>query len=360
MDGWSYKTVKSHPPAAHPNCQFSKTDVKERVEHMLDHVKVQAEHTEGRITETFQKLHWFLQEEEKARVSALRREEKIKSKRMRRNMEDLRGAIGALSNTIRATEQEVRGNNVSFLRNYRTAETRIQESLRLDDPQEFFGDLIDVPKHLGNLSSLTWTKMKETISSTPVILDPNTAHPHLVLSEDLTSVRYGKRQKVPKNPERVDYYRCVLGSEGFRSGSHLWDVDVGDNSHWGLGMAAWLDYRKKDIRSGLWMIKLERDGYSAMSPSDKTRLPQVRRRLRKVRVHLRCGRGTLSFFDLESGAHIHTFTFIFKNTLYPYFSNGNRSPLRVLPASSSTKIPPLILMVLLLTMAVLLSALIMI
>uniref|UniRef100_A0A3B4WYV9 RING-type domain-containing protein n=1 Tax=Seriola lalandi dorsalis TaxID=1841481 RepID=A0A3B4WYV9_SERLL len=74
-----------------------------------EHIKVQAQHTERQIKEQFKKLHQFLEEEEEARITALREEEKQKSWRMKRKMEALSREIAALSHTVRATEDDILG-----------------------------------------------------------------------------------------------------------------------------------------------------------------------------------------------------------------------------------------------------------
>ncbi|CAJ1050847.1 E3 ubiquitin-protein ligase TRIM35-like [Xyrichtys novacula] len=301
--------------------------VKENCDQTAEYIQVQARNTERQIQEQFRKLHQFLKEEEEARLSALREEAKRKSKVMKEKTEGLSREIAALSETIRVTQDRIKADDVSFMHDYNAAVSRVQQRPLQADPELVSGALIDQAKHLSNLSLNTWKKMKKIVSHSAVTLDPNSAHPDLVLSQDLTSLYCGERQRLPNNPERFDSCISVLGSEGFNSGTHSWCVMVRGSPTWILGVAAESVRRKGDvaIKSGLWRILFHRNKYTAWSPTGpeaETGALLSVKNLSCIRVELDYDRGMLSFHNNENNTHLHTFTQPFTEKMFPYFNTN--------------------------------------
>ncbi|XP_041093002.1 E3 ubiquitin-protein ligase TRIM39-like [Polyodon spathula] len=171
--------------------------------------------------------------------------------------------------------------------------------------------------------------MSPLCSTVDVTLDPDTAHPRLTLSAEGKRVRRGAtRQDLPDNPERFDSCRCVLGREGFTSGRRYWQVQVGGNTVWRLGVSRESAPRKGRFsmtpQKGYWAVRWSGGEFTART-APRTPLP-LSLKPQKLGVYLDYEEGQLSFYNVESRSHIYTFTdmeFNPREKLYPLFCTGD-------------------------------------
>ncbi|XP_026780196.2 zinc-binding protein A33 isoform X2 [Pangasianodon hypophthalmus] len=302
---------------------------------------IKAKYMKKQINEEFRKLQQFLQDENAAMMTKLEVEVHQKTESLENKIEKTKQEILALTNTIGDIKVELQSEDIKFLKNFETNMAKVQ--YKDSDLNITSGEVISVAKYLGNLQFQVWNKMQSFIKYTPVILDPNTAHSQLILSPDLTSVRDSDddhedqndvlRPPVLDTPERFRSL-CVLGSEGFSSGLHCWDVEVGNSTFWMLGVTTESVQRKEPnvFPSGAWGIGYDDQKLCARSPSETYTPLTLAAKPQVVRIRLDMDLGEVWFLDPASDAVIHMFSHHFTEKVFPFFhSMCSLSPLKIMP-----------------------------
>ncbi|XP_027876037.1 pyrin-like isoform X2 [Xiphophorus couchianus] len=181
-----------------------------------------------------------------------------------------------------------------------------------------------------------------------VTLDPDTAHPNLILSDDGKQVKHGDvKKKLPDNPERFSTYVNVLGQQSFSSGRFYFEVQVKGKTKWTLGVARESINRKGIInlnpQNGFWTVGLRNVNEYEVCADSPVRL-HLHPGPQKVGVFVDYEEGLVSFYDVDAAALIYSFTgCCFKEKLYPYFGPGlndggkNSAPLIICPVDQSDR-----------------------
>ncbi|XP_008401472.1 E3 ubiquitin-protein ligase TRIM21-like [Poecilia reticulata] len=249
---------------------------------------------------------------------------------------------------IKAQEQEI----AELLK--RSCEvTQSDSSVKDDPPNETQGEETAQTSSYQEKVKRRLPRLKDTVKkllelervrqhAVDVTLDPDTAHPKLILSRDGKQVKHGNvRKKLPDNPKRFTVFANVLGQQSFSSGKFYFEVQVKGKTHWDVGVASESVDRKGEINvcieDGIWAFVL-RDGNQYSTGEDTTCLFPLHPGPEKVGVFVDYDQGLVSFYDADTADLICSFTGCdFNEKLYPYFSpylnygGTNSDPLIICP-----------------------------
>ncbi|XP_029978607.1 nuclear factor 7, brain-like [Sphaeramia orbicularis] len=173
-------------------------------------------------------------------------------------------------------------------------------------------------------------------------LDPDTAYPTLILSDDGKQVHDGDEEKnLPDKPQRFTDDCCILAKQSFSSGRFYFEVQVKGNTKWILGVVAESINRKGVIipnpQDGYWIICLM-TGNQYYARADSIVRLSVQSVPQKVGVFVDYEEGLVSFYDVDSSVLIYSFIgCCFNDKLLPFFNpryndgGPNSAPLIITP-----------------------------
>ncbi|XP_076842130.1 tripartite motif-containing protein 14 [Brachyhypopomus gauderio] len=326
--------------------QIKETAVLNRVAQLKEKqqsVQEVLEGTRAAVVQQYQAMREALELEEQQALRCVAQEES-------RVMGSVVGQLSLLKQALRTTRSTFnslqslgdaqgasRAQDQVFIREFR----KIAECLNeLSDPIENLDSIEEVNQ--GRLDSLQeWTERRldvvvisvshrdpfRLLYGTSPTLDPDTAHPKLLLTEDNRRVEYSEAQQCyPEQEARFSIFPQVLASKALCQGRHYWEVEVSpDEGRWKVGVSDGQIGRKgqKDsCRIGFypnsWCLVCEKGKVEALH--DKATSPVCATGLQKIGVLLDFEEGCLTFYSVPVEGTLtllYSFKHAFSKPLYP-------------------------------------------
>ncbi|KAG9260050.1 E3 ubiquitin-protein ligase TRIM39-like isoform X1 [Astyanax mexicanus] len=317
------------------------------LQHSAENCLALIEREEEEIKEVFDGVRKVVAKAEEEALSPLIDRRREVEREMERFKEELQEEISTFSQTISdLTKISQEEDNLLFLQNY--------PSVPVSDSGKDWTDVtVDTDLTFGTMRNIHTsmmvdieTELEKLCCVVDVTLDPDTANPQLMVSEDAKEVRSsGDKQDVPEHPDRFDVFGSILGQNRLTDGRAFWVVDVGDKQGWDIGLAR-EDANRKGALSikpsqGYWAIVLYNgDKYAALE--DPPTPLSLQEKPQRVGVFVDYLEGLVSFYDADAKSHIYSFTdCVFNEAIRPYFSphfnqgDKNSSPLVICPVNHS-------------------------
>ncbi|KAJ8383748.1 hypothetical protein AAFF_G00215900 [Aldrovandia affinis] len=175
-------------------------------------------------------------------------------------------------------------------------------------------------------------------------LNPDTAHPTVVLFEDPQGGRCGEEpQPYAPHPQRFDSVAQVLCREGQFSGASYWEVEWRGGGWVDIGVTYQSIGRKGGGKPCLlgrndnsWRLRCTHSGYAAWH--DNRKITVAAAPCPRIGVFLERQQGAISFYSVcDVVTLLHTFHCPFSQPLYPAFRLDLDSTIIICPSDSLTR-----------------------
>uniref|UniRef100_A0A3Q1LN45 Tripartite motif containing 15 n=1 Tax=Bos taurus TaxID=9913 RepID=A0A3Q1LN45_BOVIN len=308
-------------------------DMKSREDQKLQVLLTQIESKKQQVEAAFERLQQELGKQQRLLLARLTELERRIWKERDEYLSKLSEEVARLGAQVKELEEKCQQPASELLQDVR-GRVLMCEMKTFVSPEAISPDLVKKIRDL-HRKILTLPEMMRAFSenlvhhleteSGVVTLDPQTASRSLVLSEDRKSVRYTRqKQNLPDSPLRFEGLPVVLGSPGFSSGRHRWQVEVqlGDGGGCTVGVVGEEVRRKGEqglsAEEGVWAVVLSHQQcWASTSPGTDLPLSDIPRH---VGVALDYEAGRVALLDADTQAPIFTFTASFSGKVFPFFA----------------------------------------
>ncbi|XP_053816620.1 E3 ubiquitin-protein ligase TRIM39-like isoform X2 [Vidua chalybeata] len=292
----------------------------ETTQHDLQMIRTDLEHDLGRTVEANTRTMESMWKEDLLQLS--------------QQMQTLQEAFQNMEGSTQCDLQMIRADMKNELgRRVKENTSRVLESMWLMDIQQLSQEIQTLEKTLQTTLGSTKYDLDLPVLRSykgDVILDADTAHPRLEISADGKRVKdTGVIRFLLRNEKRFDSHLFVLAKEGYTSGKHYWEVNVGTRRNWALGIACESVTRKGTLtlcpENGFWVIACV-DGQDYLACMNPWTCLTVTGYLSKIGIFLDIPAKQVSFYDVFKAVALYTLSIADGSSqegkFLPFFSTG--------------------------------------
>ncbi|XP_067321515.1 zinc finger protein RFP-like [Anolis sagrei] len=307
----------------------------------------QTQREKEKTVAAFRHMHQFLEEQERNLLVQVEKVEKEISAKWEEHLARFSEELTSLSKVIKEMEEKLQQPASELLQDIRRFIQGCEIKEKFEAPAAFppalkweIQDFCDVNLFLEGVMKQFRDSLETGLhqQKAHVTLDPDTANPWLILSEDCRRVTFEKkRQDLPENPESFHDYAYVLGQERFTQGRHFWEVLVGSEEGWFVGVARKSILRKDFIprhpEAGIWQVGKWESAYRFYSNNNAAPHLTLSEEPKRIRVTLNYEGGRVAFYDADSAALILEYppASFSGEALLPFFSVYDKGQLELSP-----------------------------